>query len=477
MFDDIPDRARSHVISDGVGEVAYAGVGALFSSLDELLARQDVGQDDCVAVAGKNGVLTAVALLYLLARERRCLPWQGPVPIEGGRFREQDLPAFCDWALLPVEPRVHRNPGGVPAADLYRLARRDTSRPRPDRPSAAWVYVCTSGTTGVPKVAVYRPEKLLGNARNCVTRLRLAADDRVLVPLPIAHMYGLGVAFLPAVHVGASVHLLSNANLMTFLEAEERFDPNVTVLATSFCHLLVSGRKTSRPYRLTGLGGDRMDENTFAQYEQRHGCAVNIYGATELGAISAGDPLDPFPVRRDTVGRPMPGVRLRRTEEGILCFAHPYACEGYADEFGEPCMPADLVVDGWYQTRDLGRVDGDGYLSVSGRADLSVKRDGFLVAFSEVERVLGRIVGIERAVVLAGDPTPRGKALIACCVSRSPQAPEERDLRRACLEVLPAYAVPDRFVFLEAIPLTAAGKPDRRALESFLASRRDTTPA
>jgi len=108
---------------------------------------------------------------------------------------------------------------------------------------------------------------------------------------------------------------------------------------------------------------------------------------------------------------------------------------------------------------------------VLGRADHCVKRDGLLVAFADVEQALGRIEDIERAVVLAAEMTPRGKALVACCVSRAPAVPGPGVLRSACSAVLPAYAVPDRFVFLEEIPMTASGKPDRRALEALLAAQ------
>jgi acyl-CoA synthetase (AMP-forming)/AMP-acid ligase II len=458
MLDHLPDRASSHVISDGTGAVAYAELPPVFAGLDDLLARHGVRPHDCLAVVGKSGVQPAAALLFLLARQRPCLLWPSLVPEENGRFRADDLPPFCDFALLAADGQ-------------YQLAVRQRRRPRPRDPAVPWVYVCTSGTSGVPKIAVYRPDKLLGNARNCVNRLRLTADDRVVVPLPIAHMYGLGAAFLPAVLAGASVHLLPSANLLTFLEAEERFDPTVAFLTSSFAHMLVMGRRSSRSYRLTILGSDRSDENMFARYEQRHGCAVAIYGSTELGAVAAGDPLDPSPTRRDTVGRLLEGVRLRLTEEGVLSFAHPYGCEGYADDLGEPFVPPDLARDGWYQTRDRGQLDEQGCLRVLGRADHCVKRDGLLVAFADVEQALGRIGDIDRAVVLAAEPTPRGKALVACCVSRAPAVPNPGVLRSACAAVLPAYAIPDRFVFLEEIPLTASGKPDRRALEALLAAQ------
>ena len=65
------------------------------------------------------------------------------------------------------------------------------------------LYIKTSGSTGKPKIAVHSHYKLEGNVRNCVNRLGLNSNDRVAIPVPIYHMYGLGAAFLPSVSVGA----------------------------------------------------------------------------------------------------------------------------------------------------------------------------------------------------------------------------------------------------------------------------------
>jgi acyl-CoA synthetase (AMP-forming)/AMP-acid ligase II len=228
----------------------------------------------------------------------------------------------------------------------------------------------------------------------------------VVIPVALAHMYGLGAAFLPAALAGGSVRLIPEANLLSYVRAEAEWEPTVAFLTPSFCHLLVKGRKQSRPYRLTVLAGDAAAD-TFAVYERRHGCTVNLYGSTELGAIAAGSPDETFLVRRDTVGRPMLGVRLGPPDGGEA---------GVGQPAGQP---------------------------------LPLRFDH-----------------------------PYG-GLVAICTARPDATADAADaaaLRRSALEHLPGHAVPDRFVFVDELPLTATAKPDRTALAAMARRRDDSLP-
>jgi acyl-coenzyme A synthetase/AMP-(fatty) acid ligase len=337
------------------------------------------------------------------------------------------------------------------------------------------IYVTTSGTTGKSKIAAFTQDSLRGNARNALSRLGLRASDRVIVPVPLAHMYGLGAAFLPAMLAGSSVRLVPDANLLRYLEAEAEFDPQVAYLTPGFAHLLLKGRKQPRPYRLTVLAGDRAGEATFTDYEKRHGCTVNLYGSTELGVIAAGDPQDSFEARRDCAGAPLQGVEFSAPERDNtaadqaypLRVRHPYGTCGYADDSGRPSIPEKLASDGWYHTQDLGWFDERGRVRLVGRQDHCVKRDGMLVAFADVEKALLRIPGIEHAVVVGGGMTVRGKELVAFCAGGSSLERDTGSLARSARSQLASHAVPDRFVIVDELPLTDTGKPDRLRLAAM----------
>jgi len=87
-------------------------------------------------------------------------------------------------------------------------------------------------------------------------------------------MYGLAVAFLPGVVVGASIDLQKGANLLRYLEKKKEFVPNVTFLTPTLCQTLLKGRKSPRSYKLTVVADDGFREDTFTKYESCFGCLV-----------------------------------------------------------------------------------------------------------------------------------------------------------------------------------------------------------
>nr|WP_273039906.1 class I adenylate-forming enzyme family protein [Iningainema tapete] len=320
---------------------------------------------------------------------------------------------------------------------------------------------------GSPKMAVHSHKKLMENALNCVQRLKLQHDDRIAIPVPITHMYGLGAAFLPGVAVGASIDLQPSANLLRYLQREKEFNPNVTFLTPTFCETLIKGRKSSRFYKLTVAAGDRLKEDTFTLYESRFGCLVKLYGSTEMGAIAAASPDDPASLRIKTVGKPMPGVQMRVDEEiegiGEIWCQHQWGFERYIDENGNSNSQGVQTQTDWFRTKDLGRWI-DGHIEVLGRCDHSVNRDGFLVFFSDVEKAMETIKGIDSVVVVSKGESQRGKAIVAYCVLTPDTNIASSDIKAACFHILPKRAIADRIFIVKSLPMLPNGKIDRQKL-------------
>jgi acyl-CoA synthetase (AMP-forming)/AMP-acid ligase II len=98
------------------------------------------------------------------------------------------------------------------------------------------------------------------------------------------------------------------------------------------------------------------------------------------------------------------------------------------------------------------------------RCALSCNRNGVLVPFADIEARMRRIRGVAEAVIVEGEPNLRGRELIAVCLGEQQAVPSVDEVRIACLETMPAYAVPDRIRFVDRLPLLATGKVDRRRL-------------
>jgi len=310
-----------------------------------------------------------------------------------------------------------------------------------------------------------------------VERLRLASDDRVAIPVPIFHMFGLGAAFLPAVAVEASIDLQKGANLLRYLQRERAFNPNMVFLTPVFCETLLKGRKSSRTYKLTVAAGDRVRAKTFSRYESLFGNFVQLYGSTEMGAITASNPEDSSDLRSKTVGKPMSNVKMRITsksdkpdgetkDSGELWCYHDYGFEGYVDEYGKPINSHEVLRDGWFCTKDLGRIWSEGRIEVLGRSDHSVNRDGLLVFFSDVEKAIEKMEEIDSSVVVSKGESSRGKGLVAYCIPAKGVEFNEKDIRDYCFNQLPRRSVPDIIKIADALPQLPNGKVDRQTLIS-----------
>jgi len=457
-LDRSPDGA---FLTDGESSCAYRDVVAALFAIESLLERAGVSRGDAVALECSNTVRAALALLCLLEGGRRCVLSPATDP-------RHAVPSFCRHLVRVASPGGSDEPAralalaqGISVAENPHWNGRDGN-------GRGFLYLHTSGSTGRPRLAVHDWTKLLDNAAGCAARFGLRGHDRVAIPVPIFHMYGLGAALLPALLAGASIDLQPGAQILRFLAREQDFAPTVAFLTPSFCESLLTARKSPRAYRASVSAGDRLPEDVFRRYEERHGPLLNLYGCTELGAIAACAPDDAVDVRMGSAGRLMPCVTLCASAADDaahaareLSFRHDFGFEGYADDDGEPQLS-----DGVFATHDIGRLLAGGHLQVCGRADHHVNRDGRLVALTDVEAALQNIAGIERAAVVANGRTRRGAALIAVCLASPAGAPGGRELRRACLDVLPKHAIPDEFLFVADLPMLPSGKLDRVAIRA-----------
>lgn len=465
--------AQTNGLTDGQITCSYQEIPEIFAGIERRFAEAEIGQEDCLALESINSVPNALLLLYLLSKGYNFL--LSPKAANG-----PPLPKFCRYAVVAESLTADGNPSDLrePSRFLTFLQQEEWIQEsgRTDSPDSR-LYLRTSGSTGRPKLAVHSHGKLLGNALNCVERLGLNSGDRIAIPVPITHMYGLGAAFLPAVAVGAAIDLQPGANLLRYLQRETQFVPNVAFMTPVFCETLLKGRKSERAYKLTVAAGDRMKEETFAEFESRFGCLVKLYGSTEMGAIAASSPDDPRELRGKTVGKPMTGVRLRLAEEtpesgadpdglGELWCQHEYGFAGYVDDQGKPHSQNLPSQGNWFSTRDLGRIGADGRVDVFGRCDHSVNRNGLLVFFADVEKAMETLEGIEQVVVIAKGESQRGKGLAAYCVLTKDATLTASDIRSACFDVLPRHGIPDLVFIIDSLPLLPNGKVDRMKLSS-----------
>lgn len=350
---------------------------------------------------------------------------------------------------------------------------------RTPRPGNAAYVMYTSGSTGRPKGVVVTHRNVVAFASHVVERFRLDAGCRSIGFASLGFDVSVADIFVPLI-CGGSVQLIPEgdridpARLQRFLEWHR-----VTwgVLAPALLPLLEPARLTDLADILTA--GEPPGPEQVARWSrpgQRR--FHNWYGPTETTVCVTGGEFEggwdqPLPI-----GRALAGCRAYVLDErmqpcapgvaGELCIGGPQLARGY---LGQPGHTGDVFVPDpvsgepgarLYRTGDRAMWRPDGMIAYLGRLDRQVKIHGQRVEIGEIEAVLKGHPGIRQAVVDVRATAAGVKQVVAYLAPAG--APDLDELRRHCAQRLPAFMVPTRVVRVEALPLTASGKVDLRAL-------------
>ncbi len=459
-------------VTDGAFTCTYTEIPGFIEQIVQLLDEGGTGQPSCPIVECPN---TLAGALLCLALMKNGTSFVLIPPAQGGTDLKP-APNFCDYRLV-VSQNAPTRDAFAPRAYL----RKELNPGYNGRPvDRGRLYLRTSGSMGVSKIVAHTHDRLIGNARNVARKYGFSAQSRAAIPVPVAHMYGFGAEFLPAILTGASIDLQERTNLLKYLDREKRFQPTIVFATPAVCEMLKAGYKTPRTqYEVFVTSGQRITEELFRAFDPFvGGRLINQYGSTEMGAISACDPSDNIELRATTIGRPLDGVNLRLDplasaepeQKGTQLYCrHPYGFEGYIDENGEWIEQASPA--GWYRTGDTAVRQTDGSIVVTGRADASVNRRGYLVLLSDIERVMEQLDAISTVVVVAGKEDKQGPRIAAFCVPRPGDSVDGAQLRARCFELLPHYAIPDEIHVTPSLPLLPTGKIDRQQLVALIAYR------
>jgi non-ribosomal peptide synthetase-like protein len=431
--------------------------------LARVLRQRGIGREDRVAIRLPRGPAWSEAILGVLKAGAAYVPIDPSIPADRAAFIIEDSGAK---ALL--EPGSFA--AELAAASDARLTRAETGTRAED---LAYV-IYTSGTTGKPKGVMIEHRSAVALVRAEAALYGVQADDRVFQFFSPAFdasveefwaAFAAGAALVPA----AADDLRAGPAFAQVLTAA-----GVTVLSTVPTFLMMV--EEDIPGLRTLILGGEVCPPEIAERWLRPGRRVwNTYGPTEATVVATAALLEPGkPV---TIGRPIDGWRVDLLDEkgapvaagaaGELCISGPGVARGYLNRpelTAEKFVVSDRVAGGplrMYRTADLARWTADGQLEYLGRSDDQVKIRGYRVELAEVDAALARIPGVlaGAAVVRAGS-----QDLAAFVVLKAGAALDRGAARDALAAALPPYMVPAFLDELPALPMTASGKIDRRAL-------------
>ncbi|MEA3213817.1 MAG: acyl-[acyl-carrier-protein]-phospholipid O-acyltransferase [Chthoniobacter sp.] len=350
-----------------------------------------------------------------------------------------------------------------------------------DRDEAMILF--TSGSSGEPKGVVLSHRNLLGNVSQFALMLNLGPEDTVLACLPFFHSFGSTVTlWYPLIEGVRSVTYPNPLEISKNADLIERY--KVTLFCTTPTFLRGYLRKVE-PAKLAALelivtGAEKLPVELADAFKERFGKdLLQGYGLTEtapVAAVNLPEPKASHPSdnvqpsnRRGSVGKLAPGmaaqirhpdtdVLLSLHDSGMLWLRGPNIFEGYLDD---PKRTAEVLVDRWFKTGDLGRFDEDGFLFIEGRLSRFSKIGGEMVPHETVESKIGEVLGLpkdERSIAIAGIPDEaKGEALVLLCACDLDAA----DLRKKLTDAgVPNLWIPRLVKRVEAIPILASGKLD-----------------
>ncbi|HEX3405657.1 MAG TPA: AMP-binding protein, partial [Caulobacteraceae bacterium] len=345
-----------------------------------------------------------------------------------------------------------------------------------DEPAAIFY---TSGTTARPKGVTHSHRTALNVARAVGHR----SGDVTAIATPMVHMAGFSMLL-------GSLDVAGTAVMSARLDADRLLDDIATHRCTDMmtmpvmCQQLCEAQQ-ARPRDVSSLrhclaGGDGVSPTLKTTFAQAFGCPLHeIYGSTELGIIAAN--WSQTARLSSSCGAAMPDVEIAiadpikdaRGARGECLVRSPGLMIGY---WNAPEATAAALKDGWFHTGDLVRQGPDGYLWFEGRRKEIIVHGGSNISPQEVEAVLYEHPGVREAGVVGAPDLIWGERVVAF-VSRSPgSCVDAAELIAFVGERLAAYKTPERVVFLEALPQSAVGKIERRALREMLASPAVGTP-
>ena len=488
---------RPALLAPGRPALTYAELGLHVSALVDALATAGLARPARVVTMLPAGPEPAAAFLGVTA-VAACAPLNpelGPAELD---FLLEDLaPAAIVIAAdlhtpardVAVRLRVpvveltvgREHPAGRFELDLSQLPNAGAAPPPPLRTDDVALVLHTSGTTGRPKMVPLTHGNLRASAAHVAATLQLEPDDRCLNVMPLFHIHGLVTALLASLHAGASIVCTPGFRADAVLGWIREFGPTWYTAVPTIHHAMLDAARgtdpssTAWPFRLIRSSSAALPPRLMTELEGVFRApVVEAYGMTEAAHQMTSNPLPPGARKPGTVG-PAAGPEvaimgddgrlLTEGVEGEIVIRGPNVMAGYADA---PEANDAAFSDGWFRTGDLGVLDRDGYLVITGRRKELINRGGEKIAPREVDDALLGHPDVTQAVTFAV-PHPRlGEDVAAAVVLTSGSGVTKGELRQAVAARLAPFKVPRQIVVVDELPKSATGKVQRIGLAEHL---------
>ncbi|MGB5188148.1 MAG: AMP-binding protein [Acidimicrobiia bacterium] len=475
----------------GGGPLTYAGLAGMMDFVGGGLRRAGIGRNDVVGIVTPNGPMAATSFLSV-SNAATAAPLNPTYREAEFEFYMDDLemkaiviPEGGSGAAEKVATTrgitiIRPNPTPEQGAGAFEIDSQESLKERARLDDVALI-LHTSGTTSRPKMVPLTHRNLAASAVHIADTLRLTPEDRCLNVMPLFHIHGLVAAVLASLYAGASVVCTPGFVAPEFFGWLDLCRPTWYTAVPTIHHAVVEraareGGIAPASLRFARSSSSSLAPQLMQDLEGALGVPViEAYGMTEAAHQMASNPLPPGVRKPGSVG-PAAGPQvaimsesgeiLPSGEEGEIVISGPNVMDGYA---ANPAANAEAFEDGWFRTGDLGWIDSDGYVSISGRKKEIINRGGETISPREIDEALLDHPSVMQVLAFAV-PDRRLGEQVAAAVVVDPAAGEvsEHDIRRFAQLKLSDAKVPRRIVFLDEIPKGPTGKLQRIGLAERL---------
>jgi fatty-acyl-CoA synthase len=344
----------------------------------------------------------------------------------------------------------------------------------------------TSGTTGSPKGATLTHFNIVNNARYAAKAMAFSAEDRLCIPVPLYHCFGMVLGVLTCTAVGAGMVFPGEGfDAEATLAAVARYKCTAlhgvpTMFIAQLEHAKFANYDTSTLRTGIMAGAPCPIDTMRAVIDRMHMREVTIgYGMTETSPLSFQSRTDdPIDRRVSTVGRILPHVEVkivdangkvaRLGESGELCTRGYGVMRGYWDD---PERSADAIdAAGWMHSGDLATIDEHGYCTIVGRLKDMLIRGGENIYPREIEEFLLRHPKVQSAQVFGVPDHRLGEEVCAFIVLKPNQSATVEEIQSFCRGQIPHHKLPRYIRFVSEFPMTATGKPQKYVMREQIVS-------